>query len=145
MGHQRTVSTIDDCKTIELVRHKAGRRGNLTVVEGGRDIPFDIKRVYYIYDVPGGEDRGYHAHKTLQQLVVAAAGSFSVVVDDGERQHTFFLNRPGMALYLPEGIWHVLADFSAGAVAMVLASDVYDEADYIRNYDEFITHKNNGR
>lgn len=131
------MNTVFDCRLIELGKHKAGRRGNLTVVEGEETVPFEIKRVYYIYDVPGGESRGAHAHRHLQQLIVAASGSFHVVVDDGKRKQNFFLSHPDVALYMPRGLWGELTDFSAGAVALVLASDFFSEEDYIRDYDEY--------
>lgn len=120
-------------------------RGNLSFVEGGRHIPFNIARVYWIYDVPGGENRGEHAHKTLWQLIVAVSGSFSVMLDDGQTRREVFMNRPYTGLIVPPGVWHHLHDFSSGAVALALASDKYDEADYLRNYDDFIQYlKNNG-
>lgn len=129
------MNTIDDCRLIELPRHHSDRKGNLTVAEG---LPFDIRRVYYIYDVPGGESRGEHAHRALNQLIVAASGSFTVMVDDGRNRREIFLNRPYYGLLIPSGIWHHLHDFSSGAVALSLASDVYKESDYLRYYDEFI-------
>lgn len=130
--------TVFDCSIIELNKHHSDRRGNLSVVENGRNIPFDIKRIFYIYDVPGGEDRGYHAHKELCELIVAAGGSFTVSVDDGHARRSFFLNRPWMALYVPPGIWLQEEDFSSGAVCLVMASDIYKEDDYIRDYGEFL-------
>ena len=109
------------------------------MVQNGETVPFDVKRVYYLYDVPGGESRGAHAHKELSQLIVAASGSFRVTLDDGNVKRSFTLNRPYQGLYVKPGIWRDLDDFSSGAVAMVLASEKYDAADYIRDYDEFIT------
>jgi hypothetical protein len=111
--------------------------GNLTFIEGGDHIPFDIARVYYLYDVPGGATRGGHAHRELQQLIVATSGSLEVVIDDGSSRKGIKLNRSFVGLYVPAMIWRELVDFSSGSVCMVLASDHYDEADYIRNYDEF--------
>ena len=128
-----------DCTMVELDKHHSDRKGNLSVVENGVTLPCDVKRVYYIYDVPGGESRGAHAHKELSQLIVAASGSFKVTLDDGRVKRTFFLNRPYQGLYVKPGMWRDLEDFSSGAVCMVLASDVYMMEDYIRNYDEFLT------
>jgi dTDP-4-dehydrorhamnose 3,5-epimerase-like enzyme len=130
--------SVFDCTMVELDRHHSDRNGNLTVVENGATLPFDVKRVYYIYDVPGGESRGAHAHRELEQLIVAASGSFTVTLDDGNSKRSFFLNRPYQGLYVKPGLWRDLVDFSSGAVAMVLASDVYKKEDYIRDYDEFI-------
>lgn len=116
-------------------------RGNLSFIEEERHIPFKIARAYWIYDVPGGENRGEHAHKTLNQLLVALSGSFTVMLDDGRDRREVFLNRPYLGLIVPAGIWHHLHDFSSGAVAMSLASDIYNESDYIRNYDDFLNWK----
>ncbi|MBQ2912605.1 MAG: WxcM-like domain-containing protein [Bacteroidales bacterium] len=129
---------VYDCSIIELDKHHSDRKGNLSVVENSVTIPFDVNRVYYIYDVPGGESRGAHAHKKLHQLIVAVSGSFSITLDDGNVRRTFFLNRPYQGLYIKPGIWRDLNDFSSGAVCMVLASDVYQSDDYIRDYGEFI-------
>ena len=123
---------------IELSRHHSDRKGNITVIENGVTVPFDVKRTYYLYDVPGGESRGGHAHKDLHQLIVAASGSFTVTLDDGSVKRTFLLNRPYQGLLVVPGIWRTLDDFSSGAVCMVLASEGYDEADYIRDYNEFL-------
>jgi hypothetical protein len=112
-------------------------RGNLSFIEGGIHIPFDIKRVYYLYDVPGGSDRGSHAHKNLQQFIVAMSGSFDVVLNDGKDQKRFHLNRSYNGLYVCPMMWRELDNFSSGSVCMVLASAHYDEADYIRNQEEF--------
>ncbi|HWR45841.1 FdtA/QdtA family cupin domain-containing protein [Sporomusa sp.] len=112
-------------------------RGNLTFVEGGRHIPFDIKRVYYLYDVPGGETRGGHAHRNLQQLIIAMSGSFEVLLDDGYKRKTISLNRSYRGLLIPTMVWRELVDFSSGSVCMVLASEYYDEADYYREYEDF--------
>lgn len=130
-------STVYDCTIVELDRHHSERKGNISVVENRKTVPFDVKRVYYLYDVPGGESRGGHAHKALSQLIVAASGSFTVTLDDGSVRRTFTLNRPYQGLYVVPGIWRTLEDFSSGAVCMVLASEGYDEEDYIRNYNEF--------
>ena len=129
---------VFDCTMVELDRHHSDRKGNLSVVENGITLPFDVKRVYYIYDVPGGESRGAHAHKELSQLIVAASGSFKVTLDDGQVKRTFFLNRPYQGLYVKPGMWRDLEDFSSGAVCMVLASEVYQAEDYIRDYDVFL-------
>lgn len=133
-------TTIADCKLIDL-RKISDRRGNLTVIEGMQDIPFEAKRVYYLYDVPGGESRGAHAHKELQQLIIAANGSFTITLDDGTSKKSYTLNRPYQGLLIVPGIWRVLDDFSSGAVLLCLASEHYKEEDYIRNYKEFKKHK----
>ena len=112
------------------------------MVENGITLPFDVKRIYYLYDVPGGESRGSHAHKELEQLIVAASGSFRVTLDDGRTKRTFFLNRPYQGLYVKPGLWRDLDDFSSGAVCVVLASDVYRAEDYIRDYKDFIKFRN---
>ncbi len=130
--------SVFDCSMVELDKHHSDRKGNLTVVQNGETLPFDVKRVYYLYDVPGGESRGAHAHRELEQLIIAASGSFTVTLDDGNNKRTFFLNRPYQGLYVRPGMWRDLGDFSSGAVCMVLASDVYQKEDYIRNYEEFI-------
>lgn len=133
------LSRIEDCTVISLPRI-ARREGQITPVEGGGDIPFDIERVYYLYDIPGGESRGGHAHRQLQQLVVSVMGSFDVVLDDGDRKRVVSLNRAYNALYIPRLIWRDLVNFSSGSVCLVLASLPYDEADYIRDYNEFLHH-----
>ena len=112
-------------------------RGNLTVAEELKNVPFDIKRAYWVYDVPGGESRGGHAHKRLRQLIVALSGSFHVTLDNGHERKTYLLNHPWEGLYVETGIWRTLDDFSSGAVCMVLASEPYDEDDYINEYDDF--------
>lgn len=129
---------VFDCSIVELDKHHSDRKGNLTVVENGVTLPFDVKRVYYLYDIPGGESRGSHAHKELEQLIVAASGSFTVTLDDGKVKRTFFLNRPYQGLYVKPGMWRDLEDFSSGAVCMVLASEAYQADDYICDYDEFL-------
>ena len=130
--------SVNDCPLVDLDKHHSDRKGNLTVVENGVTLPFDVKRVYYTYDVPGGESRGSHAHKELEQLIIAASGSFTVTLDDGESRRSFFLNRPYQGLYVKPGLWRDLEDFSSGAVCMVLASDKYIAEDYIRDYQEFL-------
>lgn len=112
-------------------------RGNLSFIEGGRHVPFDIKRVYYLYDVPGGATRGGHAHRTINQVIIALSGSFDVILDDGKVREKVSLNRSYYGLLLPNMIWRELENFSSGAVCMVLASDFYDEGEYIRDYEEF--------
>lgn len=133
-------STIDDCRIIELGKHH-GATGNITVVEKGKEVDFDTKRVFFIYDIPGGVTRGMHAHKTLRELIVAAAGSFEVRVFDGEREKVFMLNHPSKALYLPCGVWEELRNFSSGSVALVMASATYSADDYFRDFDEFLKYK----
>jgi len=133
-------TTVYNCSMIELDKHH-DVKGNITVVENGKTIPFDVKRSYYLYDVPGGESRGGHAHKELRQLIVAASGSFNVTLDDGNVKRTFMLNRPYQGLLVVSGIWRELNDFSSGSVCLVLASMKYDEKDYIRNYGDFIRYK----
>jgi len=133
---------VFDCSMVEMDKHHSDRKGNLTVVENRKTLPFDVKRVYYLYDVPGGEDRGSHAHKELEQLIIAASGSFKVTLDDGLCKRSFFLNRPYQGLYVKPGLWRNLDDFSSGAVCMVLASDVYKADDYIRDYNVFLDFRN---
>lgn len=128
---------VFDCTMIELDKHHSDRKGNLTVVENGKTLPFDVKRVYYLYDIPGGESRGAHAHKDLSQLIIAVSGAFRVTLDDGNVKRSFVLNRPYQGLYVKPSIWRDLDDFSAGAVCMVLASDIYRADDYIRSYEVF--------
>lgn len=113
-------------------------RGNLTVVEQLKEVPFDIKRVYWTYDVPGGESRGGHAHKKCQSFIIAVSGSFTVRLDDGHRHETYHLNHPYQGLLINTGVWRTLEDFSSGAVCLALASELFDENDYIREYDDFI-------
>ena len=129
--------SVSDCGIIELDRHHSQRKGDISVVENGKEVPFDVKRIYYLYDVPGGADRGGHAHKELYQLIVAASGAFTVELDDGTNRKTFTLNRPYQGLLVKPGIWRTLTDFSSGSICMVLASEKYDEKDYIREYGEF--------
>ena len=133
--------SVSDCGIIELDRHHSQRKGDISVVENGKEVPFDVKRIYYLYDVPGGADRGGHAHKELYQLIVAASGAFTVELDDGTEKKVFTLNRPYKGLLVKPGIWRTLTDFSSGSICMVLASEKYDEKDYIRSYDEFVEYK----
>lgn len=134
-------TSVYDCSVIEMNKHHSDR-GNITVVENGITVPFDVQRVYYLYDVPGGEERGGHAHRELRQLIVAASGSFDVTIDDGKLKRTFTLNRPYVGLLIVPGIWRELSNFSSGSVCLVLASLPYDENDYIRNYNDFKKFKN---
>ena len=128
---------MDYPRIIELKRIY-DHRGNLSVVEENHEVPFEIKRVYWTYDVPGGESRGGHAHIDQHEFIVAANGSFTVSIDTGHTKESFFLNHPYRGLYIPAGIWRTLDDFSSGAVCLVMASDFFKEEDYIREYDEFL-------
>ena len=130
--------SIEECKLIELPKIE-DPRGNLSFIEGGQHVPFEIKRVYYLYDVPGGSDRGSHAHRTLHQFIVAMSGSFDVELDDGKQKKRFHLNRSYYGLYVCPMMWRYLDNFSSGAVCMVLASSHYNAADYIRDYAEFLS------
>lgn len=134
-------NSVFDCVILPLNKIH-NRAGNITIVEGGKNIPFNVKRIYYLYDIPGGENRGGHAHRKLYQLIVAASGSFDVLLDDGENKKIVNLNRPDYGLYVIPGIWRELINFSSGSVSLVLASNCYDELDYIRNYDKFKIIKN---
>ena len=130
------MSRIDKCKIIDLPKiHDP--RGNLTFIEGTKHIPFDIKRVYFLYDVPGGAERGGHAHKDLHQIIIAIAGSFDVVINDGSGTQRFHLNRSYFGLYVCPMIWRELDNFSSGSVCLVLASDYFSETDYIRDFPQF--------
>lgn len=133
-------SVVFDATIIELPKVFA-EQGNITAVNNNQEIPFEIKRVYYLYDVPGGVARGGHAHKQLKQLIIAASGSFDIIIDDGKVKRTFNLSRPDYALFLPSGLWRELDNFSSGAICLVLASLEYTETDYIRNYKDFIKFK----
>lgn len=133
-------TTIYDCSIIEIDKHHHDK-GNISVVENGNTVHFDIKRIYYLYDVPGGESRGGHAHKDLYQFMVAASGSFDVILDDGILKRTVSLNRPYRGLLIVPGIWRELENFSSGSVCLVLASLRYSENDYIRDYEHFKGYK----
>lgn len=129
--------SVNDCRVIELPKiHDS--RGNLTFIESGRHLPFEVKRVYYLYDVPGGATRAAHGHRELHQLMIAMSGSFDITLDDGYEKKLFHLNRSYYGLYIPPMMWRDLDNFSSGAVCMVLASDFYDEDDYFRNYQDFL-------
>lgn len=136
-----TKNLISDCKLINLDRHHSDRKGDISVVENGTTVPFDIKRVYYLYDVPGGETRGGHAHKHLSQLLMAVSGSFTVNLYDGTKKSSITLNRPYQGLLIKPGIWRDLDNFSSCSVCLVLASEKYDEHDYIRDFNEFIQYR----
>ena len=130
---------------VELDKHHSDRKGNLTVVENGDTLPFDVKRVYYLYDVPGGDDRGGHAFKENQEVVIALSGAFDVVVDDGENKKSFTLNRSYYGLYIPKGLWRTMENFSTNSVALEFGSEHYSGDDYIRDYDEFLKLKKDGK
>jgi hypothetical protein len=142
--HYMKKSTIYDCSILEIDKHHH-EKGNISVVENGKTVPFNVKRVYYLYDVPGGESRGGHAHKELQQFIVAASGSFDVTLDDGELKRTFTINRPYRGLLVVPGIWRELDNFSSGSVCLVLASSEYSADDYIRDYEVFKAYKKNNQ
>jgi hypothetical protein len=133
-------STIQHCKIVGLPKIH-NRAGNLTALNNDEDIPFEIKRVYYLYDIPCGETRGGHAHRELYQLIIAASGSFDVVLNDGKHVKAITLNRPDTGIYIVPGIWRDLRNFSSGSICLVLASIFYDQDDYIRDYVEFINYK----
>ncbi len=134
------VSDIHNCNVVELIKiHNPA--GNITIVQNGDCQPFNIRRVYYLYDVPGGSERGGHAHKELYQLIVAASGSFDVILDDGKNKKIIQLNRPNFGLLVVPGIWREVVNFSSGAICLVLASKLFDEQDYIREYETFLKWK----
>jgi dTDP-4-dehydrorhamnose 3,5-epimerase-like enzyme len=136
--------SLENCKIIELPKY-ADPRGNLTVIEGNVNIPFDIKRIYYLYDVPGGTARAGHGHKELEQLIIAMSGSFDVIVDDGGKKKTFHLNRSYQGVYIPKMMWREVENFSSGAVCMVVASRLYDQADYYHDYKDFASQVRAGK
>lgn len=135
--------TINDCKIIELPKF-LDQRGNLSFVQNNAQIPFEIKRTYWLYDVPGGESRGGHAYRQTEEFVIAMSGSFDVTIDDGQEQKTFHLNRSYYGLYIPKGLWRQMENFSTNSLALEFASTPFDEADYVRDYDEFLKLKSNG-
>lgn len=129
-------ATINDCKLLDFPKNHQ-LNGNLTSITNGEEVPFDIKRIYYLYDVPGGNSRGGHAHRNLYQIMVALSGSFTVTLDDGNSKQSFHLFQPYQGLLIPPGLWRDLDTFSSGSICMVLASELYEEEDYFRNYDQF--------
>lgn len=135
-------SKVSDVILIELPKI-CSEKGNISIVENNKIIPFDVNRIYYLYDIPAGSDRGGHAHKELRQLIIAASGSFKIILDDGLNKREVTLNNPNKALLLPPGLWRELIDFSSGSICLVLASQEYNENDYIRNYQEFKFFKEN--
>jgi len=132
--------TVSDCSLIQLPKN-SNIVGNSTLLQNGIEVPFDIKRVYYLYDVPGGESRGSHAHKNLHQILIAASGSFDVTLDDGTEKKVVTLSRPFVGLYIKPGIWRDVINFSSGVICLVLASELYKAEDYIRDYNEFLIYK----
>lgn len=137
------MNTIHDCRLLDLPLIGMPQ-GNITPVEARRDIPFAIARVFYLYDIPGGESRGGHAHRDLHQVIVCVMGSFDVIVDDGKERRSIHLNRAYQALHVPNTIWGELVNFSSGAICLVLASLPYQESDYIRNYQQFVEYRAHG-
>lgn len=133
--------SVFDCSVIELPKYH-NPEGNLTPAYSNVHVPFDIKRVFYLYDIPGGESRGAHAHRECHQFLVAASGAFEVVLDDGVNKRTVLLNRPFYGLHIPPGVWAAEQGFSSGSVCLVLASEKYEESDYIRSYEEFLKYRN---
>ena len=131
-------TTVFDCSLIEIGKIK-NRAGNISIIENNQQIPFVIKRIFYLYDIPGGESRGAHGHKECHQFLVAASGAFEVILDDGKTRRQVQLNRPYFGLHIPPGIWASEINFSSGSICMVFASHVYNETDYLRNYDDFLT------
>jgi len=134
-------TTVFDCALLELPKNH-NIKGNITAVNNLKEVPFEIKRVYFLYDVPGGESRGGHAHKDLQQLIVAVSGSFDLIINDGNGKRTFHLNRPYQGVLLPSGLWRELDNFSSGAICLVLASSEYNEFDYLKDFKDFKKFKN---
>ena len=134
---RKNLVSVEDCCTIDLPKI-ADPRGNLTFIEQNNQVPFDVKRVYYLYDVPGGAERGGHSHKELEQFIIAVSGSFNVTVDDGHATRQFHLNRSFTGLYVAPMVWRKIDNFSSGSICLVLASTLYDEADYCRDYEEFL-------
>lgn len=134
------MSSVEECEIILLPKIH-NEAGNITVIENSNTIPFDVKRIYYLYDVPMGSERGGHGHYKLQQYIIALSGSFTFVLDDGTNKKEVFLNDPSKALYIKPGIWREIKDFSSGSICLVLASDIYSETDYLRDYDEFLNYR----
>ncbi len=133
----KNCKTVFDCNLLYL-NQIGDRNGHITAIENNKEIPFDIKRIFYLYDIPGGESRGAHAHKECHQFLVAASGSFEVLLDDGKTKRQVMLNKPDLGLHIPPGIWASEINFSSGSICLVLASHEYDEIDYIRKYEDFI-------
>lgn len=134
-------TNIDDCQIIDLGKIH-NRAGNVTIIEGNDLLPFSVRRVYYLYDVPGGAERGGHAHKNLYQMIIAASGSFDVTLDDGFNRKTLNLNHPYKGLMIISGIWREISNFSSGSICLVLASELFNENDYIRDYKYYLTYRN---
>jgi hypothetical protein len=133
-------SLVSDCSILELDKN-SHEKGNISIVENGKGVNFNINRVYYLYDVPGGQERGAHGHKELRQLIIAASGSFDIILNDGINNRKVTLNRPYIGLLVVPGIWREIINFSSGSICMVLASHNYEEADYIRDYKDFLIYK----
>lgn len=138
---KRELNTVYDCRIVQLPKIHS-RAGNITALENNLTVPFEVKRVYYLYDVPGGEERGGHAHKELQQFIIAVSGSFDVVLNDGENMRTVHLDRPFNGLHIVPSIWRELVNFSSGSICLVLASRKYEETDYIRAFEDFLVFRN---
>ncbi|MCX3264083.1 sugar 3,4-ketoisomerase [Pedobacter agri] len=137
----KIMPTTYDCSIFELPQIK-NRAGNITPIHNNIEIPFDVKRIFYLYDIPGGESRGAHAHKECHQFLIAASGSFEVLLDDGRTKRLVQLNRPNIGLHVPPGIWASEINFSSGSICLVLASHKYEESDYLRNYEDFLIFTN---
>ncbi|RYD55980.1 MAG: WxcM-like domain-containing protein [Sphingobacteriales bacterium] len=137
----KTNPTVYDCSLIDLGKIK-NRAGNITVVENNTKIPFDVNRIFYLYDIPGGESRGAHAHKECHQFLIAASGSFEVLLDDGRTKRVVQINRPYVGLHIPPMIWASEINFSSGSICLVLASHGYNELDYLRSYEDYLAYKN---
>lgn len=133
-------TSVFDCSIINLPKNHS-EKGNITAINSFKEIPFEVKRIYYLYDIPGGESRGGHAHLELNQIIIAASGSFDLTVDDGKTKRTFQLNRPYYGVLMPSGLWRDLSNFSSGSICLVLASEVFKESDYIRDYNKFLKYK----
>lgn len=140
MAETPEMTTVDDCRVVKI-EHHPHRLGTLTVAQNSGDLPFDIRRIYYIYDIPTGSERGGHSHIQQESMIMAVGGSFDVLVSDGVNQKKFTLNRPYEGLYIPKGIWRSIDNFSSGSIVLVLASTDYSEDDYIRSYEDFVTTK----
>jgi hypothetical protein len=141
MEKRQILASVSGCEVIELGQHH-NRAGNISIIENNTNLPFEVKRVFYIYDIPGGESRGAHSHRECHQFIVAVSGSFEIEMDDGVQKRTVALNRPYFGLHIPPGIWAAEKDFSSGAICLVMTSRKYDEKDYIRNYQDFLTFRN---